>query len=134
MIDFACLDNPQAKNTSYQLSIISYLFLAISEQSLIFAGEQYILRFMEIILSKDSLNFEYNSDEELLDKLRIAYTIEGYTPDIRIGGGKNLIQIIIDDAAFKSTRRDFERAMNFCNRQDFANAEPILHKVIQTSG
>ena len=87
MIDFACLDNPQAKNTSYQLSIISYLFLAISEQSLIFAGEQYILRFMEIILSKDSLNFEYNSDEELLDKLRIAYTIEGYTPDIRIGGG-----------------------------------------------
>ena len=83
---------------------------------------------MDIIQLKNDLNFDFSDDKDLLEKLKKMYTLNGYTANVRIDG--NIIHIHVDEKAFKSISKDFERAMALCNNNDFDKAEPILRQIV----
>ncbi len=84
---------------------------------------------MDILNFKDQLNFEFTDDKDLLQKLQKAYSADGYTPDITIDG--NVIRIHIDEAVFQRVKRDFDKAMDLCNRHEFNKAEVIINDIIK---
>lgn len=83
---------------------------------------------MDILHFKDQLDFEFTDDKDLMQKLQKSYTNDGYTPQITIDG--NIIHIRIDEAAFRRVRKDFDRAMDLCNRHEFKKAESLLKNII----
>ena len=84
---------------------------------------------MDIITPKSVVAFEFSNDEELLRKLQKFYTIDGYTPNIRIEG--DIIHVHVDDTIYKATQSDFQKAMAYCNSGNFDKAYPILQGIIK---
>ena len=83
---------------------------------------------MDILQFKNELNFEFTDDKDLMQKLRKFYTADGYTPEISIDG--DVIHIKIDERAFRTVQRNFEKAMDLCNRHEFDKAEKLLKDII----
>lgn len=83
---------------------------------------------MDILQFKNELNFEFTDDNDLMQKLRKFYTADGYTPEITIDG--DIIHIKIDEKAFRTVQRDFEKAMDLCNRHEFDKGEKLLKEII----
>ena len=84
---------------------------------------------MDIMTHKSDVPFEFSDEEELLNKMQKFYTIDGYTPDISIKG--DFVHVHVDDAVYKATRKDFEKAMSLCNVHAFDKAEPILLEIVK---
>ena len=83
---------------------------------------------MDILQFKNELNFEFTDDNDLMQKLRKFYTADDYTPEITIDG--DIIRIKIDEKAFRTVQRDFEKALDLCNRHEFDKGEKLLKDII----
>ena len=83
---------------------------------------------MDIIQFKNELTFEFTDDNDLMQKLRKFYTADGYTPEISID--RDIIHIKIDEKAFRTVQRDFEKAMDLCNRHELDKGERLLKDII----
>ena len=84
---------------------------------------------MEILQLKSQLKFDFSDDKDLLLKLQKEYSADGYTPDIKIEG--DVIHIHLDEAVFQKVKRDFEKALELCNRHEFNKAEVIINDIIK---
>jgi len=84
---------------------------------------------MDILTFKNSVNFQFTDDKDLLEKLQKFYTVDGYTPKIEISG--NIIHVHIDDAVYRTVKKDFDKATDYCNNHRFDKAEPILKDIIK---
>ena len=84
---------------------------------------------MDILQFKSELNFNYNNDQEIIDKMIEIYSFQGYKPQVKIDG--DLIHIHIDNHVLDSTQRNFDKACDFCNKQKFDKAIPLLEEVIK---
>ena len=84
---------------------------------------------MDFISNKKELTFDYANDTELLEKLKRFYTFHGMVPDIIIDGDTIIIRH--KDAVFDSTKRDYEKAIVFCNKNQFDKAAPLLRSVVK---
>lgn len=84
---------------------------------------------MEIILLREYLNFEYNSDKELLEILKKEYSYEGFLPTISIDD--SFIRIEINTALLQSVMGDMEKAMTLCNKGAFEEAKGLLKNVLE---
>ena len=84
---------------------------------------------MEILQLKSQLKFDFSDDKDLLLKLQKEYSAGGYTPDIKIEG--DVIHIHLDEAVFQKVKRDFEKALELCNRHEFNKAEVIINDIIK---
>ena len=83
---------------------------------------------MEIVLLREYLNFEFNSDEELLEILKKEYSFEGYLPKISIDG--SFIRIEINTTLLQRVMGDLEKAMALCNKGAFEEAKRLLKNVV----
>lgn len=84
---------------------------------------------MDILSFKNEIDISYTDDKDLLEKLKRFYTCNGYTPQIKIDG--EIIHIHIDDDVFESTKREFDKAMSYCNTHKFDKAYPILQALVK---
>lgn len=84
---------------------------------------------MDILQFKSELNFNYNNDQEIIDKMIEIYSFQGYKPQVKIDG--DIIHIHIDNHVLDSTQRNFDKACDFCNKQKFDKAIPLLEEVIK---
>lgn len=84
---------------------------------------------MDILQFKSELNFNYNNDQEIIDKMIEIYSFQGYKPQVKIEG--DIIHIHIDNHVLDSTQRNFDKACDFCNKQKFDKAIPLLEEVIK---
>lgn len=84
---------------------------------------------MDIISLKTDFNIEFEDDQDLLKKLQKLYTIDGYTPQIKIEG--DLVYVHVDDAVYEGTKKSFNKAMGLCNKHDFDRAKPILQDIVK---
>jgi tetratricopeptide (TPR) repeat protein len=84
---------------------------------------------MDILSFKSEIGFNYTDDSDLLEQLKKFYTYNGYTPQIKIDG--DIIHVHIDNAVYKATKRDFDKAMAYCNSGDFDKAYPILQSIVE---
>lgn len=84
---------------------------------------------MDILQFKNELNFSYNNDQEIIDKMIELYSFQGYKPKVKIDG--DIIHIHIDNHVLDSTQRNFDKACDFCNKQKFDKAIPLLEEVIK---
>ncbi len=84
---------------------------------------------MDILQFKSELNFNYNNDQEIIDKMIEIYSFQGYKPQVKIEG--DIIHIHVDNHVLDSTQRNFDKACDFCNKQKFDKAIPLLEEVIK---
>lgn len=84
---------------------------------------------MNILQFKSELNFNYNNDQEIIDKMIEIYSYQGYKPSVTIDG--DIIHIHIDNHVFDSTQRNFDKACNLCSAQKFNQAIPLLEEVVK---
>lgn len=83
---------------------------------------------MEIVLLREYLNFEFNSDQELLEILKKEYSYEGFLPKISIDG--SFIRIEINTTLLQRVMGDLEKAMTLCNKGAFEEAKRLLKSVV----
>lgn len=84
---------------------------------------------MDILQFKSELNFSYNNEQEIIDKMVEIYSYQGYKPQVKIEG--DIIHIHIDNHVLDSTQRNFDKACDFCNKQKYEKAIPVLEEVVK---
>lgn len=84
---------------------------------------------MDILQFKDELNFEYNGDQEIIDRFSELYSYQGYKPTITIEG--NVIHIHVDSQILNTTQATFDRACELCNKQKFDEAITLFKEVVK---
>ena len=84
---------------------------------------------MDFFVLKNQLDFTFTDDKDLLEKLKKEYTRDGYTPDIEIKG--DVVHVHINEKKYEVVRRDFDKAMDLCNRHEFKKAETLLREIIK---
>ena len=84
---------------------------------------------MDILQFKSELNFNYNNDQEIIDKMIEIYSFQGYKPSVKIEG--DIIHIHIDNHVLDNTQRNFDKACELCNGQKFDKAIALLEEVVK---
>lgn len=84
---------------------------------------------MDILQFKSELNFNYNNDQEIIDKMIELYSFQGYKPIVKIEG--DIIHIHIDSHILDSTQKNFDKACSLCNAQKYEKAIPVLEEVVK---
>lgn len=86
------------------------------------------MKYMNIVLFKSQVEFEFDGEEDLVKKLEDIYTLFGVKPTIQITG--DVIHININSNLFESIEKDFDKASDLCNKSKFQEAQIILERVI----
>lgn len=85
---------------------------------------------MDILQFKNDLNFNYKSDQDIIDKMMDIYTFNGYKPSVKING--DIIHISIDSHILNATEKEFKKACELCNVKKYSEAINILENVVKT--
>ena len=91
---------------------------------------------MNILVHKDDFILELfkvknNDINELLNKIKEYYTINGIQPNIVDNG--NTISITIDDANITSERKKYQNLINLCESRKFNEAIPLAQEMASQS-
>lgn len=71
---------------------------------------------------------DVNSLKEMKDALEKYFSFMGVKPEVNIEN--DYVKVEFDDELFRKVEKDFNKAMAFCDKGEFDNAEPILKAVI----
>jgi tetratricopeptide (TPR) repeat protein len=87
---------------------------------------------MNILVHKDDFIFELfkvknNDTNELLNKIKEYYTINGIQPTVIADG--NTISISIDDKNITSERKKYQNLINLCELRKFSEALPLAQEM-----
>lgn len=83
---------------------------------------------MEIIQFKNELNFKFENDQEIIDKMIEIYSYQGYKPTVKIE--EDVIIVEIDSHILDKTENQFNKACKLCEEHKFEQAIEILKEVV----
>ena len=89
---------------------------------------------MQIIFQKDDFLFQIfpelagSDDAQILQTLTNYYTVGSIVPQIKFEGEWLLVDIDVESIA--SHEADYRRAISLCEKGNYTEAKPLLHKLI----
>ena len=87
---------------------------------------------MELVYNINDSLFKANTPEELKKAVEDYYTIHGIKPQVELLANGQ-VKVRVDSKHIEEMQTLFKRAMDFCNKRDFAKARPILEDIILRS-